>query len=139
MIILELMIKFLMMTNSVKMMWINELSLKMKYTIKKWMIMFIKFHHQYLIVHLYIVNHNHQKFNQSTSLLKNFIIPTLTLFTTLLRPSSTNQILFSNSTNPKPPTETLEPNLIYDHYRKKYIVFPFHQLPLWIINRFQKN
>ena len=68
-----------------------------------------------LILKTFIINHDRQNYNHSTPFLNYLIFWKLTPFTTILRHSLTNHILPCISTNHQPPTETLEPSLLYEH------------------------
>ena len=94
------------------------------------MIVIIILDDQNLILKTYTINHDRQNFHRSKNFLNFLMFPTLTLFTTLVPHSLSNQIFLCTSTNHNPPTETLEPTINYDHYRVKGIVFSSHHLLL---------
>ena len=102
------------------------------------MTLFIIFHDQNMTLKHYTKNHDRQSFNHSPIFLKYLIFSTLTLFTTLLRHSLTNQSSLWLSTSHNPQAGTLEPNLIYDHHRGNKTVSVSHHLPLRINNLFSK-
>ena len=130
MINLKFLKMLLMITHSVLLMMINQICLTRKYkNLYKWMTIIIILHDQNLILKFLIENHDRQNFNHSKKFRKYLIFPTLTLFTTVRHHSLTNQVPLCIPTNHKPPTGTLEPKLIYNHYRDQIVVFSSHQLP----------
>ena len=124
MIVLKSLIMFLMMTRFVIMMMINPFLLLMNYSDHQDLtVIIIITLDQKLSMKSFVSNQNCQNFNPSTNFLKSFILPTLTLFMTLLTHSLTNQKHLCFSNNHKHPTELPEPNKIYDHYREKLVSF----------------
>ena len=117
-LILNLMIMVLMMTHAVIKMMMNQLCLIKNYTNPcKWMIVIIVVDDQNLILKTHTMNHDRQNFHHSRNFLEFLIFPILTLFTTIVRHSLSNQTFLCTSTNHNPPIEKLEPNINYDHYR----------------------
>ena len=139
-IILNLMIMFLEMTGSVIMKMINQLFLILIFSnLQNRMIVIKITHDQNLILKILHKKPRSSKFQSFNELPEILNLPKMTLFTTLLRYSLNNQISLCISTNHKPPTETLDPNMIYDHYRQKITVLSFHHFPLRMNIHVQKN
>ena len=129
--ILKLMIVVLTMTHSVIMMVVNKTMFDNDlFKSEKWMIKFIISHAQNLFLKLYIIISDRGILYRFTIFQNYMIFPTLTLFTTLPRCSSINQIFLCISTNHKSSTEILQPNMVFDLNREKNIVFSFHRFLL---------
>ena len=135
----ERFIKFLMMTISIIMMMINQIDLIFKYTnLQLWMILFITFREQNLILKFHIIKPRSWKFQSMNKFLELFDLPdtdTPQASPTSFANQSSFSLLFNQSQNSNRSTRTK-----HDVWRlpRKFFVFSMH-FPLRINIHFQES